>query len=209
MIKFNNLDPKGDIFDLFFNNPLTVNSSKKMKSKMDGVIFIRITRTGIIGQAIFDECWKDCSKYTLSHFEQIASICELYIFYLRSVYDYLMNYLQTVLGTNFPSSYHKFIKQVENKKYHQLSKNFSKLLLNGKVRFMELKNLRDSIKNKPSTVLIFSKNNKLYIEADFFSQDKASSSINEEVSKFVLRHSFTLHYLMLFIYSELRGKLTI
>lgn len=207
MIRFNDLKPKGDIFNLFFNNHLTVELSQTMKSRLDGVMFIRIARTGSVGQSIYNECWKDCGKFSLSHLDQISSLCELYVFYLRSVYDYLLNFLSRVSGSGFPSSYNDFIKKVEKGKYPKLTKSFSKLLLNGKLRFMELKDLRDSIKNKPSTVLVYLKNHKLYIKSDFFSQGRASSSIDEELSKFILRHSFGLHYLMLFIYLELKGKM--
>ena len=117
---------EGDVFRFFYNNDLVKSLSNNMSEKNDAILFFRFFRAGITGQTLYDESLLKMKELDRIALEHLGCLCELYIFYLRSIYDHLLKFIKKHSKEDLPRSFNEFLKKVKNDKYVGVSKEFKK-----------------------------------------------------------------------------------
>lgn len=195
---------KGEIFTMFINSNLSRWLTKNFKTRMDGVIYMRFFRTGLIGQEIFDLSLIKSKSLKIDRKEKLSALSELYIFYMRMNYDYLIGMLKKGSVKKLPDSFSKFSKNYNN---YNISDDLKESLKKGGIDFSDLKNLRDSIKQKSSVVSLYLYKEKIKIKACVYSSNgKFSKIIDKPLAEFIFSTSFMFWYFSMMIYMEIHGK---
>ena len=160
-------------------------------SKMDGLTFLRFYRTGIIGQELYDLSFEVPEKLDGTERERASAICELFIFYMRANYDYLSNILRRNLSkVSLPKNFSDFFIKFEG---YNISEGLKGALRRGKVKFSDLRDLRNSIKDKPGIIGLYLKDKKIYVTADIYNSSGVHiRKIDEELGGCMVDASFTV-----------------
>src|SRR5690606_10578099 len=110
--------------------------------------------------------------------EILAALFESYLFYLRSIYDYLLHYLKQ-FDKRGNRRFSKFLNDVENGKIKGLNDNLKNNLLNRKT-FDEIRSLRDSIKRQTSLLTMNrDEDGELIVKASIYDRDGNLSILEE------------------------------
>lgn len=208
MIKITNDVPNGELFNIFLNNALLKRIEDKMLDKKDAAFVFKSMRLGILGQTLLNESNEIISKDDRVHLESIGMLTELYIYYIRSLYDYLLRFLDEKLfdNGNRPRSFKKFIDQLKKGQHLNISRDLKESLIKNELSFEELRDARDSIKEKTSVAYAYINENKLRIKINVYGRDKADKGfIDKELSEFIFSLAISIWCVMMFILWE-EGK---
>jgi len=190
--------PGSSVFNLIYNNPFLKKGLKKQRNLKTAQIFIRIFRTAILGDILFKEGHK--KNINGAEEEVLAALFESFMFFLRSVYDYLLDTLRYECKENLPQSFNDFVKKVKNGKYPEIKGRFREHLLKEAFNFEEIRDLRDSIKRKTASVYIYTKNKKPHIHAVVYGRNKSERHIiDTELSQIIFNYAAALLILMFYI----------
>lgn len=211
MIKITNELPQGEVFNIFLNNTLLKKIESEMTGKKEATFFFKSLRLGILGQTLIDESFKDLNGTERIYLESIGLLAELYVYYVRSLYDYLLRFLDGYLDGERPRSFNDFLKQLENDKHVQISDEFRASLINHKISFSELRDIRDSIKEKTSSVYPYvletGTEKSIRIRVNVYGRDKTDKGvIDKSLYEFIFSYAFGLWYIMMIIYMQGTNK---
>lgn len=169
----------------------------------DGVLFLKLFRVGTIGQKIFEECSIPLNHedYLRSHL--LASLVDLYIYYLRSIYDRLHRELDDKLSNDNYNRFEKFRNKIMTQKFETLSMSFRKMVEKDGFEFATLRNLRDSLKRGSAAIVISMGPQFIRVRSKVYARDENSTHIiDEDLHSFIFRFSFSFWFFSTWIYME-------
>jgi len=171
-----------------------------LKSKQ---LFSRLIRTGIIGHILFEKGEEFVTKEKITDKEFIAALFESYLFLVRTIYDYLLYFLKKQHRIE-DNSFKKFINKLKRGDYPDIDKKLRKHILSSKF-FDEIRDLRDSIKQKTPYIFIYVKNNKYRVRGTIYKRNGGKKGFDEELCLKVFGYSAALVILMAYIAKDISG----
>ncbi len=169
--------------------------TKDLKSKQ---IFFRLFRTGILGDILYkkgEEYIKSEDNFAETEF--LAVIFESYMFLVRSIYDYMLHFLNKKFDIK-ENSFHKFISKIEKDDYPKITGKFRDHLKRNKL-FKEIRDLRDSIKQKTPYIFIYIKDHKYRVEGTIYKRNGTKETFDELLYLKIFGYSTALLLLMSYI----------
>lgn len=171
-----------------------------LKSKQ---LFFRLFRTGIIGDILY----KKGRKYVKSEEhraenELIAALFESYMFLLRTIYDYLLQFLHEKYSVR-ENSFYKFIKKIRNGEYPEIKGKLRYYLQSES--FEEIRALRDSIKRQTPYIFIYVKDHRYQVEGTIYKRDGQREKFDEKLRVKILGYSAVLFLLMSYMAESITG----
>jgi len=202
VIKFD--EPTTFAFHSIFLNYFVAHVLKRRDDAKSSQLYFRLFRTGLIGDILYKRANEHVpNKGHSAECELLAALFESYLFLARTVYDYLLHYLENERGVK-DASFAKFLKKVRDGKYEKLGKKFRDHLQKQKI-FDNLRALRDSVKQKTSHVVITVKNNAYHVEATMYDRDGKKTEIDESLHTQMFGYTVSLAMLMTYLSEELTG----
>ncbi len=157
----------GILFENSFKK--TVIEPNVHKDKMYMQLGKRLFRLMLFADGLYYECSVKRIRMSDPKKEFIGMQFELFFLYLRTVYDYFAIIINKEIGNNnLPNGFHKLAKKINNDELNEFEKNMK----NNFVKFIhgdyffKMKDIRDSIKMRTTTLDVVIKNNFVYVQSE-------------------------------------------
>jgi len=199
MINIDFEKPGGYPFSIFFANPVF---QKILISSKDPILIKikdRMFRTALLADFLHKKGREPAPEKPCIENEFIALLFESFIFMLRTIYDHMTDVLNkyNVDQDRLPLSFNDLIKG-----------EFREYLIKYSPHFKECKDLRDSLKQKTTSVQIYSKNKTYYVNATYYVGKKSNEKkvLDNKLSQLIFNYSSLFLILTLEIDKYLQKK---
>jgi hypothetical protein len=178
MIIFNEKKPTSAAFSLIYGPFLDVFKIVAKNHKMPDVFF-KIFRTAIVADLLYKEGHKKVFKDDEAKKQFLSFLFESFILYVRIVYDLSTDIMQEYSVNIIKKSYNDLISDIKKGKIKGLDQNLCKYIVRYSDKFVDLKNIRDSIKRN-STADIYIKNKTFFVFLKYFGKKERVYKILDE-----------------------------
>ena len=178
---------------------------KKRDDKKSKQLYFRLFRTGLIGDILYKNGSEriDSEEHSAEN-ELLAALFESYVFLVRTIFDYLLHFLEDKYGVK-DESFYDFVKKVKDGKYPEIKGKLREHIKKVKL-FEEIRALRDSIKRQTPYISVYVKDNIYWVDGTIYGRDGGKKEdFDQPLRTLVFGYTSALLLLMSYMAESITG----